>query len=166
MKVGLTVSDKGTRASARTRSGPAIMEVVKAGRADRPGQDRCRRVDEIRAAFVQWSDEGLDLILTIGGRVQPSRPDAEATKAVIERETPDSPEPCAARNGRDADGHAQPGCGRDPEGHPDRRLAGERRPCVKASRPSCRLSPTASRSSRARHPNAASPEQLTFFLSV
>ncbi len=95
MKVGiLTVSDKGARGEREDRSGPAIREIMKAAGAqivrakivpDEP--------DEIRAALVQWSDEGLDLILTTGGTGFSSRDQTpEATKAVIERETPGIPE--------------------------------------------------------------------------
>ena len=95
MKVGiLTVSDKGARGEREDRSGPAIREIMKAAGAqivrakivpDEP--------DEIRAALVQWSDEGLDLILTTGGTgFSPRDQTPEATKAVIERETPGIPE--------------------------------------------------------------------------
>ena len=95
MKVGiLTVSDKGARGEREDRSGPAIREIMKAAGAqivrakivpDEP--------DEIRAALVQWSDEGLDLILTTGGTgFSPRDRTPEATKAVIERETPGIPE--------------------------------------------------------------------------
>ena len=95
MKVGiLTVSDKGARGEREDRSGPAIMEIMKAAGAEIV---RAKIVpdelDEIRAALVQWSDEGLDLILTTGGTgFSPRDRTPEATKAVIERETPGIPE--------------------------------------------------------------------------
>jgi len=95
LKVGiLTVSDKGARGEREDRSGPAIMEIMKAAGAEIV---RAKIVpdelDEIRAALVQWSDEGLDLILTTGGTgFSPRDRTPEATKAVIERETPGIPE--------------------------------------------------------------------------
>jgi molybdenum cofactor synthesis domain-containing protein len=95
MKVGiLTVSDKGARGEREDRSGPAIREMMEAAGGE---VVRARIVpdeqDEIRAALVEWSDEGLDLILTTGGTgFSPRDRTPEATKAVIERETPGIPE--------------------------------------------------------------------------
>ena len=91
MKIGiLTVSDKGARGEREDRSGPAIREIMEAAGGE---IIRARIVpdeqDEIRAALVEWSDEGLDLILTTGGTgFSPRDWTPEATKAVIERETP------------------------------------------------------------------------------
>lgn len=91
MKVGiLTVSDKGARGEREDRSGPAIREMMEGAGAEIV---RAKIVpdeqDEIRAALIQWSDEGLDLILTTGGTgFSPRDWTPEATKAVIERETP------------------------------------------------------------------------------
>jgi molybdopterin adenylyltransferase len=91
MKVGiLTVSDKGARGEREDKSGPAIREMMEAEGAEIV---RCRIVpdeqDAIRAALVEWSDEGLDLILTTGGTgFSPRDWTPEATKAVIEREAP------------------------------------------------------------------------------
>jgi len=91
MKVGiLTVSDKGARGEREDRSGPAIREMMEAAGGEIV---RARIVadeqDEIRAALIEWSDEGLDLILTTGGTgFSPRDWTPEATKAVIERETP------------------------------------------------------------------------------
>jgi molybdenum cofactor synthesis domain-containing protein len=91
MKVGiLTVSDKGARGEREDRSGPAIREMMEAAGAE---VVRARIVpdeqDEIRAALIEWSDEGLDLVLTTGGTgFSPRDWTPEATKAVIERETP------------------------------------------------------------------------------
>lgn len=91
MKVGiLTVSDKGARGEREDRSGPAIREMMEAAGGEIV---RARIVpdeqDEIRAALIDWSDEGLDLILTTGGTgFSPRDRTPEATKAVIERETP------------------------------------------------------------------------------
>ncbi|MCX6570788.1 MAG: MogA/MoaB family molybdenum cofactor biosynthesis protein [Candidatus Aminicenantes bacterium] len=95
MKVGiLTVSDKGARGEREDRSGPAIREMMEAAggeivRAKIVADEQ----DEIRAALIQWSDEGLDLILTTGGTgFSPRDWTPEATKAVIDRETPGIPE--------------------------------------------------------------------------
>jgi molybdopterin adenylyltransferase len=91
MKVGiLTVSDKGARAEREDKSGPAIREIMEANGAEIL---RYRVVpdepDLIRAALIEWSDEGIDLILTTGGTgFSPSDWTPEATKAVMERETP------------------------------------------------------------------------------
>ncbi len=91
MKVGiLTVSDKGARGEREDRSGPAIREMIEAagGEVVRTGivPDE---PDGIRAALVAWSEEGLDLVLTTGGTgFSPRDITPEATKGVIERETP------------------------------------------------------------------------------
>ncbi len=95
MKVGiLTVSDKGARGEREDRSGPAVREMMEAAGAEIV---RAKIVpdeqDEIRAALIQWSDEGLDLILTTGGTgFSPRDWTPEATRAVIDRETPGIPE--------------------------------------------------------------------------
>jgi molybdenum cofactor synthesis domain-containing protein len=91
MTVGiLTVSDKGAKAEREDRSGPAIREIMEAagGKIVRtkivPDEQ-----DLIRATLVEWSEEGLDLVLTTGGTgFSPRDWTPEATKAVIERETP------------------------------------------------------------------------------
>ena len=91
MKVGiLTVSDKGARGEREDRSGPAIRQMMEAAGGEIV---RAKIVpdeqDEIRAALVEWSDEGLDLILTTGGTgFSPRDWTPEATKAVLDRETP------------------------------------------------------------------------------
>jgi len=91
MKVGiLTVSDKGARGEREDRSGPAIRELMEAAGGE---VVRARVVpdepDEIRAALVDWTEEGLDLILTTGGTgFSPRDWTPEATRSVIERETP------------------------------------------------------------------------------
>lgn len=95
MKVGiLTVSDKGARGEREDRSGPAIREMIEdaGGEVVRTGiiPDE---PDEIRAVLIDWSDEGLDLILTTGGTgFSPRDRTPEATKSVIEREAPGLPE--------------------------------------------------------------------------
>jgi molybdopterin adenylyltransferase len=91
MKIGiLTVSDKGARGEREDKSGPAIRELMEAEGAEIV---RTRVVPDepelIRAALIEWSDEGVDLILTTGGTgFSPRDWTPEATKAVIERETP------------------------------------------------------------------------------
>jgi molybdenum cofactor synthesis domain-containing protein len=91
MKIGiLTISDKGARGEREDRSGPAIREMMEAAGGEIV---RAKIVpdeqDEIRAALVEWSDEGLDLILTTGGTgFSPRDWTPEATKAVLDRETP------------------------------------------------------------------------------
>jgi molybdopterin adenylyltransferase len=91
MKIGiLTVSDKGARGEREDKSGPAIRELMEAQGAEIV---RTRIVPDepelIKAALVEWSDEGIDLILTTGGTgFSPRDWTPEATKAVIERETP------------------------------------------------------------------------------
>jgi len=95
MKIGiLTVSDKGARGERADRSGPAIREIIEAagGQVVRtaivPDEE-----EDIRKALLAWSDEGLDLVLTTGGTgFSPRDRTPEATKAVIERETPGLPE--------------------------------------------------------------------------
>ena len=95
MKVGiLTVSDKGARGEREDRSGPAIREMIEAAGGE---VVRVKIVpderEEIRAALLLWSDEGLDLVLTTGGTgFSPRDGTPEATKSVIERETPGLPE--------------------------------------------------------------------------
>jgi molybdenum cofactor synthesis domain-containing protein len=95
MKVGiLTVSDKGARGEREDRSGPAIREMIEAA-----GGEIVRtkivpdEPEEIRAALLAWSDEGLDLVLTTGGTgFSPRDRTPEATKSVLEREAPGLPE--------------------------------------------------------------------------
>jgi molybdenum cofactor synthesis domain-containing protein len=95
MKVGiLTVSDKGARGERQDRSGPAVRELVEAAGAE---VVRTKIVpdepEDIRRTLVDWSDEGLDLILTTGGTgFGPRDRTPEATKSVIEREAPGLPE--------------------------------------------------------------------------
>ncbi|HOW84629.1 MAG TPA: MogA/MoaB family molybdenum cofactor biosynthesis protein [Candidatus Aminicenantes bacterium] len=95
MKVGiLTVSDKGARGEREDKSGPAIRGMIEAAGGE---VARTRIVpdepDDIRAVLVAWSDEGLDLILTTGGTgFGPRDRTPEATRSVIERETPGLPE--------------------------------------------------------------------------
>jgi molybdopterin adenylyltransferase len=91
MKVGiLIVSDKGARGEREDRSGPALGKMMTA-----EGAEIVRthivpdEIDEIRAVLIEWSDEGVDLVLTTGGTgFSPRDWTPEATRAVIEREAP------------------------------------------------------------------------------
>jgi molybdenum cofactor synthesis domain-containing protein len=91
MKVGvLTVSDKGAKGEREDRSGPAIREIVEAA----GGQVVRTRIipddpEVISETLVDWTEEGLDLILTTGGTgFSPRDWTPEATRTVIEREAP------------------------------------------------------------------------------
>jgi molybdenum cofactor synthesis domain-containing protein len=86
----LTVSDKASRGEREDRSGPALRERLEAAGADVvrtaivPDEQ-----DEIRAVLMAWSDEGLDLVLTTGGTgLSPRDWTPEATRTVLDRETP------------------------------------------------------------------------------
>jgi molybdopterin adenylyltransferase len=95
MKAGiLTVSDKGARGEREDRSGPAIREMIEAagGKVVRTGIVPDEK-EEIRAALIAWSDEGIDVVLTTGGTgFSPRDWTPEVTKSVIEREAPGLPE--------------------------------------------------------------------------
>ena len=95
MRIGiLTVSDKGARGEREDRSGPAIREMMAAAGAEVAQTGIVPDEEEaIKAVLVRWSDEGLDLILTTGGTgLSPRDRTPEATRAVIDRETPGLPE--------------------------------------------------------------------------
>ena len=91
-KVGiLTVSDRASRGEYEDKAGPLMVEIL----VGRTAWQVLRRgvvadeVAEIAAALRTWSDEGVHLILTTGGTgFAPRDVTPEATKAVIERETP------------------------------------------------------------------------------
>lgn len=95
MKVGiLTISDKGARGEREDRTGPAIREIMEAAGGE---VVRTRIVpdeqDQIRDILVEWSDEGIDLVLTTGGTgFSPRDWTPEATKSIIERDIPGIPE--------------------------------------------------------------------------
>ncbi len=92
MQVGLlTVSDRGARGEYEDRSGPLLAEIVQ---SKTPWQVSHRTIvpdelDEIAETLRRWCDEGIHLILTSGGTgFAPRDVTPEATKTVIERETP------------------------------------------------------------------------------
>lgn len=92
IRVGiLTLSDRSAEGKRDDASGPALAELVRA-----QGWSVTRQSilpdDEsaIGAALIEWADSGqLDLILTTGGTgFAPRDVTPEATRKVIERETP------------------------------------------------------------------------------
>jgi molybdenum cofactor synthesis domain-containing protein len=92
MNVGiLTVSDRGAAGEYEDRSGPVIADIIN-GRT--PWQVTHRTIvpdemDTIIQTLRQWCDENVQLILTTGGTgFAPRDITPEATKKVIERETP------------------------------------------------------------------------------
>lgn len=92
MRVGLlTVSDRGARGEYEDRSGPLLAELVQ---SRTPWQVSHRAIvpdeqAEIANTLRGWCEDGVNLILTSGGTgFAPRDVTPEATKAVIERETP------------------------------------------------------------------------------
>jgi len=92
MRVGiLTISDRSSRGERADVSGPRLVQ-----RAEEQGWEVVQTgivsddMDAIRAALLAWSDSGeVDLILTTGGTGFAPRDMApEATRSVLERETP------------------------------------------------------------------------------
>lgn len=94
IRVGiLTVSDRSARGERADLSGPALAEAVVAGLAGAEVVATAITPDErttIAAQLMRWADEdALDLILTTGGTgFAPRDLTPEATRSVIERETP------------------------------------------------------------------------------
>ena len=92
MNVGiLTVSDRASRGEYEDKAGPLMVTIL----SERTNWQVARQaivadeVEEIAAALRTWCDDGLHLILTTGGTgFAPRDVTPEATKAVIERETP------------------------------------------------------------------------------
>lgn len=92
MNVGiLTISDRGARGEYEDRSGPLLAEIIN-GRTPWPVTHRAIIPDDfetIVATLSQWCDEGVNLLLTSGGTgFAPRDVTPEATRRVIERETP------------------------------------------------------------------------------
>ena len=87
----LTVSDRGARGEYEDRSGPLLAEIIQ---NKTPWQVSQRAIvpdekTEIAKALIQWCNAGINLILTSGGTgFSPRDVTPEATKSIIERETP------------------------------------------------------------------------------
>ena len=92
MKVGLlTVSDRGSKGEYEDRSGPLMANII----ADHtPWQVSHRDIvpDEFETivnTLIAWCEDGVNLLLTSGGTgFSPRDITPEATRRVIERETP------------------------------------------------------------------------------
>jgi molybdenum cofactor synthesis domain-containing protein len=87
----LTVSDRGAQGVYEDRSGPLTAAIVHERTAWRIERQAIvpDEADAIVATLETWCGEGLDLILTSGGTgFAPRDITPEATRRVIERETP------------------------------------------------------------------------------
>lgn len=87
----LTISDRGAAGAYEDRSGPLLRELITA----RTGWQVDRQevipddLETIAATLRDWCAAGLDLILTTGGTgFAPRDVTPEATRTVLERETP------------------------------------------------------------------------------
>jgi molybdenum cofactor synthesis domain-containing protein len=92
MKIGvLTISDRGSRGEYEDRSGPLIISILQS-RTSWKITHQTIVPDEmatIAETLIAWADEGVNLILTTGGTgFAPRDITPEATRSVIERETP------------------------------------------------------------------------------
>ena len=92
MQIGiLTVSDRGARGEYEDRSGPILVDIVQ-NRTPWQVSQRAIVPDEqtaIANTLIEWCNAGINLILTSGGTgFAPRDVTPEATKSVIERETP------------------------------------------------------------------------------
>ena len=91
----ITVSDKGSRGERVDTSGPALCEILKENGMEVAYTSIVPdEIDVIKSELVKCADElQLALVLTTGGTgFAPRDITPEATKAVIERETPGIPE--------------------------------------------------------------------------
>ena len=99
----LTVSDRGAAGDYEDRSGPLMVEVISAEtnwavseRAIVPDEQ-----DTIARTLIDWSDQGINLILTSGGTgFAPRDITPEATLQVIDRPAPGISKPYALRASR------------------------------------------------------------------
>lgn len=85
----LTVSDKGSTGERADLSGPALAQALE-GKANVLVQDIVPDdFEQIKAKLIDYSEQGLDLVLTTGGTgFAPRDNTPEATMAVIERPAP------------------------------------------------------------------------------
>lgn len=102
MNIGiLTISDRGSRGEYEDRSGPLIAQIM-AEKTDWPLSYQAVIPDDfdtIVQTLMQWCDSGVSLILTSGGTgFAPRDVTPEATKQVIQRETPGIPEAMRAES--------------------------------------------------------------------
>lgn len=102
MNIGiLTISDRGSRGEYEDRSGPLIAQIM-AEKTDWPLSHQAvipDDLDTIVQTLMQWCDAGVSLILTSGGTgFAPRDVTPEATKQVIQRETPGIPEAMRAES--------------------------------------------------------------------
>lgn len=88
----LTVSDRSAAGTSEDRSGPLLRQILQ---NHAPAWEVAQQAivpdeyDIIRQTLRQWCDDGIHLILTTGGTgFAPRDVTPEATKSVIERETP------------------------------------------------------------------------------
>lgn len=92
MKIGiLTISDRGASGEYEDRSGPLLAEMIQAHTAWDISLQQIvpDDFDTIANVLRQWCAVGLNLILTSGGTgFAPRDITPEATRAVVERETP------------------------------------------------------------------------------
>lgn len=97
----ITVSDKGARGERKDTAGPAIAEKLTMGGWKIVHTEIVPdEIEEIKAALIKCADEfGVCLAVTTGGTGFSKRDvTPEATKAVIERETPGIPEAMRAES--------------------------------------------------------------------
>ncbi|HWA93120.1 MAG TPA: MogA/MoaB family molybdenum cofactor biosynthesis protein [Terracidiphilus sp.] len=87
----LTISDRCSRGEAIDTAGPAVAKMLHAAWPD--GQIATALLpddeDRIAAKLIEWSGQGINLILTAGGTgLGPRDCTPEATRRVIDREAP------------------------------------------------------------------------------
>lgn len=97
----MTISDRCTEGRARDRSGPAVEEIlagagmIVVSRTILPDD-----IDAIATRIRKLADEGMDLILTVGGTgLSPRDHTPEATMRVADRTIPGLPELIRSRTG-------------------------------------------------------------------
>jgi len=99
----LTLSDRSSRGERADSSGPALAHLIQAEGWSVTKQSLLPDDESaIRAILIEWADSGeLDVILTTGGTgFSPRDVTPEATRAVIERESPGLAEAMRAASSR------------------------------------------------------------------